>query len=751
MGNRFLVAAMAMVAALQTAGSAPDRMIAPRLTMSEAKPVSAGRAGYSRGPALAFGGGKYLLVYQDGYSGIGGDGNILGLFLDARGEPLGKPLEICVAKGVQDSPAVAACATGFLVAWSDFRSERDCDVYAALVAGDGKVGSELVIAGGAGQPGGQCAPAVTWNGKEAFVVWQDHRSGKQFAVFGARVSSEGRLLDGGGVCLMQEGTDPRVASSGGRCFVTTGVAGCVVDDEGKAGNAAVLWSEGKGSGASCLVSAYGKALEIVNLSPRPDPWGWGGNGSIMGLTFNADGTCPEDKAAEHRWGAAAAARADRVAKGVIEAARWRNCAGWPQGRPGGFKGSHDGMWPSGQPAAAFNGRSLLVAWPTAHFIDTLRLSNRDIHLKRVVDGWYGIDEPALKVVDGPTEEVNPVLAADGAGGAILAWERQSPQGGVLVEYAVLREEADTQPPSIDYIQKMTDSRMIIGFDEPIEAASVKDGSVTIEDAVVKAVAYNTEGPALGREIIVETDPLVVGKSYAIKLTRLADMFGNAARGEAFAYLARPGLAQRTPFVSRWLTIGTWPANYDMDYVRAAECWPSPGDTVKGPDEKDLMRHMTAFIAPEKYREATREPVEVAVPRDFAGDKTWKESVPRWANTVLDFIHSGYRKTCFALAYAHTYVWSDTEREVMVRIDSNAGHRAWLNGQIISDEPLGPKLISRAMHDRTNEVMARLNKGWNRLLIGVDTYVFTWGLAAQITDLNRQPIRDLTYQLEKPNP
>ena len=36
--------------------------------MGEARAVPAGAVAYSRGAALAFGGGKYLLVYQDGYN-----------------------------------------------------------------------------------------------------------------------------------------------------------------------------------------------------------------------------------------------------------------------------------------------------------------------------------------------------------------------------------------------------------------------------------------------------------------------------------------------------------------------------------------------------------------------------------------------------------------------------------------------------------------------------------------------------------
>jgi hypothetical protein len=139
--------------------------------------------------------------------------------------------------------------------------------------------------------------------------------------------------------------------------------------------------------------------------------------------------------------------ANRQVPWVIEAARWKGHRGWPAGIPGGFKGTEDGTWPSGRTAAAFNGRSVLVAWTTANFMDILRLRNRDISLKRVLDGWHAVDEPPLKIVAGATEEANPVLASDGAGGAILAWERQDPAGGVLVAHAFLHEDADAQQPA----------------------------------------------------------------------------------------------------------------------------------------------------------------------------------------------------------------------------------------------------------------------------------------------------------------
>jgi hypothetical protein len=393
---------------------------------------------------------------------------------------------------------------------------------------------------------------------------------------------------------MGSGAWPRVAYLDGRYYVTIGATGCVVEPDGRAGKPGALWT-GAGSGGYSITAAYGKALEILNVSPSPDPWGWGGNGTILGLTVGADGSSPETKVAEHRWGGAAANQADRVTKNVLVAARWRNCAGWPQGRPGGFKGSHDGTWPSGQTAAAFNGRSLLAAWTTGNFIDILRLGNRDIYLKRVVDGWHGIDEPPLKVVAGPTDEVSPVLASDGAGGAILAWERQDPRGGVAVEFAPIAEEADGAPPAVAYIQKMSDTKLIVGFDEPIAAGTVKPGAVAVGAAKVVSVAYNEEGPSLGREIVVETEPLAAGKAYPLAVTGIADTFGNAVSGATVEYVARPGAAQRTPFISRWLTIGKWPADYEADFVRAADCRPSPGDVVKGLTDAELTAHMKKWL------------------------------------------------------------------------------------------------------------------------------------------------------------
>ncbi|WP_158617569.1 MYXO-CTERM sorting domain-containing protein [Corallococcus sp. CA049B] len=121
-----------------------------------------------------------------------------------------------------------------LLVWSDERrGERSAfygtgpEIYAARIDADGNVldpaGIPLCTASYA-----QEAPAVTWDGKQFLVVWQDYRDNRNYAIYGARVSPDGTVTtppDGfrisapipaiGGEWEEQ----PAVASSGGVSLV----------------------------------------------------------------------------------------------------------------------------------------------------------------------------------------------------------------------------------------------------------------------------------------------------------------------------------------------------------------------------------------------------------------------------------------------------------------------------------------------------------------------------------------------------
>jgi len=83
----------------------------------------------------------------------------------------------------------------------------------------------------------------------------------------------------------------------------------------------------------------------------------------------------------------------------------------------------------------------------------------------------------------------------------------------------------------------------------------------------------------------------------------------------------------------------------------------------------------------------------------------------------------------------------------VHIGSADGHRAWLNGEVVSFDPTEERF--RALCDYTNIARASLKRGWNRLLVQVENRFGRWELVVELTDLADRPLRGLTYQLDSP--
>jgi hypothetical protein len=130
------------------------------------------------------------------------------------------------------------------VVWQDLRNGKDWDVYAARVSPEGKVldPDGILVAGGAHN---QAFPRVAWDGRNFQVVWQDFRSGNRYEVFGARVSPEGKPLEAAGEALASDKRyqryAPAVASPGeGRSFLLwlgeNPVAGGALVADGKVTN-----------------------------------------------------------------------------------------------------------------------------------------------------------------------------------------------------------------------------------------------------------------------------------------------------------------------------------------------------------------------------------------------------------------------------------------------------------------------------------------------------------------------------------
>jgi hypothetical protein len=144
-------------------------------------------------------------------------------------------IRITNAKDVQDRPVVVSNGKDFLVVWQDLRPSadstssrtpsgsgqatgKDWDVYMARVTGEGKVldPDGVLVSGGSNN---QCLPTVAHAGGNYYTAWQSWVADGalpgfgSYEVRGTRVSSDGKMLDAGGIPLvLATAVQPALAS-----------------------------------------------------------------------------------------------------------------------------------------------------------------------------------------------------------------------------------------------------------------------------------------------------------------------------------------------------------------------------------------------------------------------------------------------------------------------------------------------------------------------------------------------------------
>lgn len=155
----------------------------------------------------------WLVVWEDGLptgDGARGNGqgqNILAVRVSAEGKVLdAEPIAVCRAKGPQLRPKVASDGKDFLVVWHDLRSGKDWDIYGARISSLGKVIDLAGVALSGGEHN-QCFPDIVFGGGSYYVAWMDMRHFPEYRIYGTRVSSEGKALDVQGVELLRAMND----------------------------------------------------------------------------------------------------------------------------------------------------------------------------------------------------------------------------------------------------------------------------------------------------------------------------------------------------------------------------------------------------------------------------------------------------------------------------------------------------------------------------------------------------------------
>lgn len=141
--------------------------------------------------------------------------------------------------------------------------------------------------------------------------------------------------------------------------------------------------------------------------------------------------------------------------------------------------------------------------------------------------------------------------------------------------------------------------------------------------------------------------------------------------------------------------------------------------------------------------------EVDLAKEYDGKSIkvrWRKLIGTNLSQAVNFDSIFYPNSWVA-GYALTYVLSDRDQDIAVRVGSDDSIKVWLNDElIIQNEKY------QAFVPDQNETGAVLRKGWNKLLVKVCEGGGYWEFGLRVTDVDGRPLKTLGYSAEpKPYP
>ena len=293
------------------------------------KPVHGPPEDKQEQPAVAYGGGVYLVVWQDLR---GAKSDIVGTMVSSAGVvqlPLG--VAVTTAKGEQLYPAAAFDGTNFMVVWQDGRS--GWDIYAARVSPAGSlVGQEAALSTASGN---QQRPAVVFGKTYYLVAWQDSRN-TGWDIYGTRVDKNGATQDSAGIAIAQasgDQTNPALGFDGTNFMAVWQDKGSVTDWN--------IYCARITAGGSLLDSS-GKAVSLASNNQLLPALAFDGTNYLIVWEDDRNGTTGT------KW--------DIFGTRVSSSASVLDPAGIPISK---YTTDQDDQR---EPAVAFDGTNFLVAW-----------------------------------------------------------------------------------------------------------------------------------------------------------------------------------------------------------------------------------------------------------------------------------------------------------------------------------------------------------------------------------------------------
>jgi hypothetical protein len=305
-----------------------------------------------------------------------------GIVLDSAG------ILVSRATSWRQSPWPVFDGTNFLVVWQDYRSGQNWDIYGARVSTQGAVldsaGIAICIAANS-----RVVPAVAFDGANSLVIWEDERSGSE-DIYGSRVTPEGAVLDSAGIAVASAayyGLSPAAASD--------------------STNYLVVWQDNR---SDSIWHVYG-----ARVSPQ---------GALLDPAVIPVTAVPSDQ------------RSPAVAfDGTNYLVVWRGVDNDSICRilaarltPEGVLldsiglGISQGGTDVESAAVGFDGTNYLVVWSEFH-----SGTDYDINAARMTPGGTVLDSPSIAISAKPTWEMTPAVAFDGTS-YLVVWSASGGTG-----------------------------------------------------------------------------------------------------------------------------------------------------------------------------------------------------------------------------------------------------------------------------------------------------------------------------------
>jgi hypothetical protein len=423
--------------------------------------------------------------------------------------PVGDPVTSS-ASNSQLAPAVTWNGTDFLVVWQDFRSGTNYDIYAARVSGAGSVldPAGIPVAAAANL---QFAPAVAANGTDFLVVWQDSRSGPVDDVYAARVSGAGTVLEPAGIPISTAANGQQAPS-----VAWNGSAFLVVWQDSRSGPSDIYGA--RVTSAGNVLDAAGIAISTAANDQTAPAVAW--NGADFLVVWTDDRSGPSDIYGARVSGAGSVL--DPAGIAISTAANGQTA-----------------------PAVASNATDFLVVWQ-----DSRSGTSYDIYGARVSGAGSVLDPAGIPIRTTAGYQIAPAVAWNGTD-FLVVWQdyrsdpccgsydiygaRVSGAGSVLdpAGLAISTAANDQRAPAVawkgtDFLVVWQDLRS--DADSDIYGAHVSSAGSVLDSAgiPVSTAANDQRAPAVawnGTDFLVVWQDRRSGNTYDIYGTRVSGAGG----------------------------------------------------------------------------------------------------------------------------------------------------------------------------------------------------------------------------------